>query len=71
MTVQEVLVNRRRLESELQMALATMEKKNTIHRIKQQLENNQKQCSHTDSNYNWSEQGEQCPYCGMHFQINR
>lgn len=68
MKMSDIIANRQQLDKQLCLALSTMEKKDTIQRIRQQIIENQRQCPHIDNNYNWEIIGDQCPYCGMHFQ---
>ena len=51
----------------MQSALSTMEKKDTIKKIRQRIIENQKKCPHIDTNYNWEIINDTCPYCGLHF----
>lgn len=64
----EIIATREQLDKELHFALSTMEKKDTIQQIKNRIIVNQRLCPHVDTNYNWEIIGDQCPYCGLHFQ---
>jgi len=65
--IDDIINTRNRLNKELRMALSTMEKKDTIQKIKLEIMNNQKRCPHFSANYNWAIVDDTCPYCGMHF----
>lgn len=65
--IDDIINTRNRLNKELRMALSTMERKDTIQKIKDEIRNNQKRCPHFDHNYNWEIIDDTCPYCGMHF----
>lgn len=70
MNIDTIIETRQQLDKELRLALSTMEKKDTIQKIKMKIINNQKACPHFDHNYNWSIVDNTCPYCGMHFANN-
>ena len=65
--IDDIIDTRNRLNKELRMALSTMEKKDTIQKIRLEIINNQKRCPHFSTNYNWAIVDDTCPYCGMHF----
>lgn len=65
--IDDIINTRDRLNEELRMALSTMERKDTIQKIKLEIMNNQKRCPHFSVNYNWAIVDDTCPYCGMHF----
>ena len=69
MTIEEVINTRVKLDKELKMALATMERSSAIYDIRKKIIENQKRCPHFDQNYNWAIIDETCPYCGFHFSI--
>lgn len=65
MNISDIIATHQQLDKELRFALSTMERKDTIKSIKQRIIENQKQCPHIDSNYNWEVIDDICPYCGM------
>lgn len=67
MNIEEIIGNNARLNKELHIALSTMEKKDTIKLIREQIIENQKHCPHFDNKYNWAIIEDTCPYCGFHF----
>lgn len=67
MTIDNIIQTRQRLDAELQMALSTMERKDTVRKIRLEIMENQKKCPHFDNNYNWAIVEDICPYCGFHF----
>ena len=64
MTIEKIIESHERLEKELAFALSTMEKKDTIQKIRKQLIELQSHCPHFDSNYNYAIIEDKCPYCG-------
>jgi len=69
MKMEEIINTRIKLDKELKMALATMERSDAIYDIRKKIIENQKQCPHFDQNYNWAIIDETCPYCGFHLFI--
>ena len=53
MRVDDIIQTRERLNRELRMALSTMERKDTIEKIKLAIIDNQKHCPHVSAKYNW------------------
>ena len=64
MNIDDIIATKERLNNELRVALATMEKKDTIRQIKQAIEENQMLCPHFSMKYNWASKFGTCPYCG-------
>lgn len=64
MTMEEIIATHEDLDRKLQIALATMERKSDIEKLRVQIIENQKQCPHFDNNYNWMPVDDRCPYCG-------
>lgn len=67
MTIEEIEVRARELESQLERALATMELKNNISKIRYELKTLQAICPHQDDKYNY-ELKTFCPICGKKFK---
>ena len=67
MRVDDIIQTRERLNRELRMALSTMERKDTIEKIKLAIIDNQKHCPLVSAKYNWEITNDTCPYCGFHF----
>lgn len=67
MRIDDIIQTREQLNKDLKIALSTMERKDTIEKIKLAIINNQKHCPHTSSKYNWEITNDTCPYCGFHF----
>lgn len=67
MNIDDIINTRESLDKRLRMALATMERKDTIQKLKEEIIQNQQRCPHFDHNYNWTIVDDTCPYCGMHF----
>lgn len=65
--IDDIITTHEKLERELRMALATMERSDKVFEIKKQIIANQSKCPHFDNNYNWAITNDTCPYCGMHF----
>lgn len=66
MNIDDIIETRMTLDRELQIALSTMERKDTIYELKQKIINNQKHCPHASAKYNWEIANGTCPYCGFH-----
>lgn len=66
MNIDEIIQNKERLELELRKALSSMEKKDTIFKIREQIRKNQDNCPHYSSKYNWTHV-DRCPYCGKKY----
>lgn len=64
MTMKDIIQRHALLERQLQYALATMEKKETIHDLRIQLIDLQSQCPHMSDEYNFTWVDNECPYCG-------
>lgn len=64
MTIEEIMEKKKVLDMELQIALSTMEKKDTLQLIKQRIEENQQMCPHFSAEYNLERHLGHCPYCG-------
>ena len=64
MNIDNIIEAHNRLERELQIALATMERKDTIREIREAILEIQNKCPHFDHNYNWEIVDDKCPYCG-------
>lgn len=64
MNIETIIEKHNRLDRELQLALATMERKDRIQEIRLEMLENQKNCPHVDNNYNWAMIDGCCPYCG-------
>lgn len=71
MNIDDIIHTRNELNKELRLALSTMERKDTIERIRTQIIDNQKHCPHTSSKYNWAIVDDTCPYCGFVFDRGR
>lgn len=67
MRIDDIIQTREQLNKELRMALSTMERKDTIQKIKLAIIDNQKHCPHASAKYNWEITNDTCPYCGFHF----
>ena len=52
------------LEHQLNLALATMERKSKIYEIRTAILENQNLCPHFSEKYNWPIIDNICPYCG-------
>jgi len=69
MNIDTIIETRERLDRDLRIALATMEKKSTIYNIRAAIIENQNRCPHTSDKYNWAII-DHCPYCGKNFTSN-
>ncbi len=68
MTANEVQAQYISLNNELRRALSTMEKKDTITIIKQQIKELQELCPHKINDYYDFSNADECPYCGKKFK---
>lgn len=55
------------LNSELRIALSTMEKSDRVKEIRDAIHENQAACPHASAKYNWTMADNRCPYCGFDF----
>ena len=62
--IDDIIAEKERLDKELKVALATMEKKDDIPKIRELIKENQNKCPHFSNKYNWEIRDETCPYCG-------
>ena len=62
--IDDIIAERERLERLLRQAVATMEKKDTINKLRAQMRVNQSKCPHFDTKYNYTWVDDTCPYCG-------
>lgn len=68
MDINEIQARFNNLNRDLKKALATMEKKETVFVIKQQIKELQEICPHKINDlYDFSNDAE-CPYCGRRFK---
>lgn len=65
--IANIIFQRERLDKELRMALATMERSDKIEQIRKEQIANQSRCPHNSSEFNWAIVDDTCPYCGFHF----
>ena len=66
--VEEVIKKNEELQKKMRFALATMEKKDNIFEIKNQIIQNQNKCPHFDLDYSWPVIEGKCPYCGRNLE---
>ena len=64
MKMDKIIQRHREIEQELHKALSTMEKKDTIIQLREELKNLQNECPHFSNKYNWEAKEDICPYCG-------
>ena len=62
--INDIIAEKERLDKELRIALATMEKKDTVKEIQIKIKENQARCPHCDTKYNFVWVDDTCPYCG-------
>ena len=62
--IDDIIAERERLDRLLMQAVATMEKKDTIDKIRSLIRINQNNCPHFSSKYNYAFVDDTCPYCG-------
>ena len=65
--IDDIIATHEKLERELRVALATMERSDKIFEIKKQIIANQIRCPHVSDKYNWTIAYGKCPYCGFVF----
>lgn len=63
--IDEIIQEHERLEKELRMALAVMERSDRVNEIHKEIIDNQKRCPHFSAQYNWAFIDGKCPYCGF------
>lgn len=64
MKIEEIMARRSKIETDLRIALSTMEKKETIHKLRQNLVELQNKCPHFSLEHSYAIIDEKCPYCG-------
>lgn len=64
MTMTELISRHEKLSRDLNIALATMERKSTIAEIRKELIQLQNICPHFSSEHNFTMVDGYCPYCG-------
>ena len=62
--IDDIMAEKERLDRLLQLAVATMERKETLNEIRAQMRVNQARCPHFSHKYNYTWVGDTCPYCG-------
>ena len=62
--IQDIIAERKKLEQQLQFALATLNRKDSVFKIREQIKNNQERCPHFSTEYNLEIVNNICPYCG-------
>lgn len=65
MNIEEIVARKKQLNCQLRIALTTMERKDTIAEIRREIIENQKNCPHFSTEYNWAVVDGVCPYCGQ------
>lgn len=69
MTMTELISRHEKLSCDLNIALATMERKSTIAEIREELIQLQNICPHFSSEHNFTMVDGYCPYCGKKLEI--
>lgn len=71
MTTKEIIEKHEILNKKLQMALATMERKDTIAKVRKEIMDLQSECPHfsDDPNFQWTYANGTCPFCGYTFAV--
>ena len=64
MNIETIIETNERLNEELRIALATMNLKSDVTRIRNEIKENQERCPHYSANFQWSQINNTCPYCG-------
>lgn len=64
MNIETIMKNNEQLQAALKCALATMEKKDTIFKLREAIKENQKQCPHYSNEFQLTWVDNTCPYCG-------
>ncbi len=64
MNIDQIIHDKEVLDETLRNALSTMEKKDTVRKIRFQLFELQSKCPHVSTKYNWEIINNVCPYCG-------
>lgn len=64
MNIEEVIQTKERIQRELNIALASMEKKDTIKQLRNEMKQNQARCPHYSPIFQWTWANNVCPYCG-------
>lgn len=70
MNIDKIIENYAHLNEQLKQALSTMERKDDVQKIRLKIKENQNNCPHASSKYNWAIIDERCPYCGKKLTNN-
>ena len=65
MNIDQIIHTKKQLDYKLKIALASMERKDDIKQIYNQIRANQENCPHYSKKYNFVWNGDTCPYCGQ------
>lgn len=68
MNIEQILHKKEILEAQLRVALSTMEKKDIIFQLRQEMMDNQAACPHFSDKYNFTIIDGKCPYCGKNLE---
>ena len=63
MTIKEIIDKTDILCYNINVAAATMERKDELFELRQQLKEIQNSCPHVSQEYNWAIVNDTCPYC--------
>ena len=63
MTIKEIIDKTDILCYNIKVAAATMERKDELFELRQQLKEIQNSCPHVNQEYNWAVVNDTCPYC--------
>lgn len=69
MNIDNIIETHKKLDRELNIALSTLERKDTILKIREEIIKNQMSCPHYSNKYDWAIIGDRCPYCGYNFKM--
>ena len=62
--IEYIINTKEKLDKDLRQALSTMQRQDTIFKIREKMKENQKECSHFSTKFNWVIVDNICPYCG-------
>lgn len=63
MTIKEIIDKTDKLCYNIKVAAATMDRKDELFELRQQLKGIQNNCPHVSQEYNWAIVNDTCPYC--------
>lgn len=68
MNIEEIMKTKEYLDASLRQALSSMDKKDSIPKIRELMKINQARCPHYSQNFQLTWVDNHCPYCGKQME---